>query len=126
VTAAVLGVFECWADPDLFDAPLEFAIRDWARRDVGVRERLDAADTARIDALAALHRRFGAGQREAAVRARVHYHSQIGLYALGVRESHTERLHLVAAYVETFCGVAASDAELRAFARYVRRLHHPR
>jgi AcrR family transcriptional regulator len=122
ITAALLRVFECWADPAVFDVTLEFAIRDWARRDPAVRERLAAADEQRIGALAAMHQRFGFERREALVRARVQYHSQIGLYALGVDETHAERLALLPAYLRVFAGVDASPAELRAFHRTVSRL----
>ena len=87
LNSAILNVFECWADASLFDPQLEFAIRDWARRDEAVRDRLAAADQVRLVALTKLHRRFGASPKEALVRARVQYHSQIGMYALGVDET---------------------------------------
>lgn len=122
ITAALLRVFECWADPAVFDVPLEFAIRDWARRDLAVRARLAAADEQRIGALAAMHRRFGFPRQEALVRARVQYHSQIGLYALGVDETPAERLALLPDYLRVFAGVDASPDELRAFRRYVKHL----
>lgn len=122
ITEALLHVFECWADPELFDASLEFAVRDWARRDDAVRARLTAADTARIAALAKLHRRFGYERREALVRARVQYHSQLGLYAMSERESHAERLRLLPTYVRVFAGVDATPEELKAFEQYVRGL----
>lgn len=120
ITEALLHVFECWADPESFDVPLEFAVRDWARRDDSVRARLAAADEARIAALAKLHRRFGYERKEALVRARVQYHSQIGLYALGLQETHAERLRLLPAYVKVFAGVDATPEELKSFERYVR------
>jgi hypothetical protein len=69
-----------------------------------------------------MHRRFGFERREALVRARVQYHSQIGLYALGIDETHAERLALLPAYLRVFAGVDASPAELRAFRRTVSRL----
>jgi AcrR family transcriptional regulator len=119
ITQAVLHVFECWADPQLFDAPLEFAVREWARRDDAVRDRLAAADAARIAALAAMHVRFGDDRRQALVHARVHFHSQLGLYAMATDEPHAERLRLLPAYVRVFTGVEASPAELRAFERFV-------
>lgn len=122
ITAAMYAVFECWADPSLFDAALEFAVREWARRDDGVRARLRVADTVRLDALTALHRRFGYGRSEAEVRARVQYHSQIGLYALGLAESQDERLRLVTEYVTVFTGVEPSRSETREFARWIRAL----
>lgn len=120
VTAAVLGLFECWADPDLFDHRLEFAVRDWARRDDAVRARLERADLRRIEAISELHRRYGDDDEVAMVRARVQYHSQIGMYALGVDESVDDRLRMVATYVRIFTGVDAKRAELVAFERWVR------
>ena len=120
VTAAVLGLFECWADPDLFDHRLEFAVREWARRDDAVRNRLERADARRIEAIAELHRRYGDVDEVAMVRARVQYHSQIGMYALGVDESVDERLRMAATYVRIFTGVEATRAELVAFERWVR------
>lgn len=122
ITAAVLGVFECWADPELFDPRLEFAVREWARRDPSVMARLVAADDARIDAITRLLRRFGFGATEALVRARVQYHSQIGMYAVGVEPTTDERLKLLPTYVRVFTGVDASPAELTAFRRWVRAL----
>ena len=122
VNEAILGVFECWADPSLFDARLEFAVRDWARRDQAVKDRLAAADARRLAALAALHRRFGCAPREAQVRARVQYHSQIGLFALGVDEPTDQRLELLADYVEVFSGVPPTDQELSLFVAFVRDL----
>jgi AcrR family transcriptional regulator len=124
ITGALLTVCECWADRSLFDVQLEFAVREWARRDDRVRGRLVDADTRRIDALAALHRRFGYDRTEALVRARVQYHSQIGMYALGVDEPSAERLRLLPAYIRVFTGVDASRAELDRFARWVRSAEH--
>lgn len=122
VTAAVLGVFECWADPNLFDHRLEFAVRDWARRDDAVLHRLDDADTRRINAIAALHRRYGDDKTTALVRARIQYHSQIGMYALGTTETTAQRLRLVATYLQIFTGGEGSADELAAFATWVRQL----
>jgi AcrR family transcriptional regulator len=121
VTAAVLGLFECWADPSLFDHRLEFAIREWARRDDSVRQRVELSDELRISAIAALHRRYGDDVTTAMVRARVQYHSQIGMYALGIDEPMSVRLRMVSHYVRIFTGVDASADELAAFTKWVRR-----
>lgn len=122
ITGALLHVFECWADTRLFDVQLEFAVRAWARGDDAVRSRLAAADQRRIEAFVALHRRFGYDRTEALVRSRVQYHSQIGMYALGVDEPTAERLRLLPTYLEVFTGVAPSKAEVTRFARWVRSL----
>jgi len=125
ITGALLCVFECYADRALFDVQLEFAVREWARRDDTVRARLSEADARRIEALTGLHRRFGYDPTEALVRARVQYHSQIGMYALGVDDPSSERLRLLPAYVHVFTGVDATPAELTRFRRWVRSLDGP-
>lgn len=122
ITGALLHVFECWADPRLFDVQLEFAVRAWARGDDTVRSRLVAADQRRIDAFVALHRRFGYDRTEALVRSRVQYHSQIGMHALGIDEPTAERLRLLPSYLEVFTGVTPSTTEVARFARWVRGL----
>jgi AcrR family transcriptional regulator len=33
---AILNVFDCWLDPDLFDSRFEFAVRGWAQRSASV------------------------------------------------------------------------------------------
>jgi AcrR family transcriptional regulator len=121
VTAAVLGLFECWADPALFDHRVEFAVRDWARLDDCVRQRLERADSTRIGAIAELHRRYGDDPVTAEVRARVQYHSQIGMYALGLDEPVEERLRMLPTYLTVFTGATASADELAAFTEWVHR-----
>ncbi len=118
IVEAVLGVFECWVDPSLFDVQLEFAIREWARRDPAVRRELDVADRMRMDALEAMHRRHGASPKEALVRARVHYQSQIGLYALGAVEPMERRNDLLIDYLRVFTGEEPDDGLVRRFRRY--------
>ena len=122
ITGALLHVFECWADPRLFDVQLEFAVRAWARTDDQVRARLAAADGRGIDAFVALHRRFGYDRAESIVRSRVQYHSQIGMYALGVDEPIADRLRMLPTYLRVFTGGQASKDELARFARWVRSL----
>jgi AcrR family transcriptional regulator len=119
ITAAVLGLFECWADPSMFDHRLEFAVREWARRDDSVRERLERSDTQRIEAIAALHHRYGDDETTATVRARVQYHSQIGMYALGVDEPIEDRLRMAPIYVRVFTGSEATDQEISTFTEWV-------
>lgn len=125
ITQAVLNVFECWADVSLFDPKLEFAIREWARRDPDVRGLLDQADSARLDALVRMHHRFGKEEPDATVLARVHYHSQIGFYALGVEESTETRWGRVPAYLRAFTGEEPSEAELAAFRTWIGELPNP-
>lgn len=125
VTAAVLNLFRCWADPSLFDRSLELAVRDWARHDATVRQRLERGDADRIAAIAALHARYEDDELTAQVRARIQFHSQMGLYALGVDEPDDERLRLLPAYVAVFTGRDASAREIAAFTTWVRERAQP-
>lgn len=56
------------------------------------------------------------------MRARVQYHSQLGLYASGVDETTVERLRLVAEYVKVFTGVEPTPGELDRFRTTVRHI----
>lgn len=117
IAQGILNIFDSWADPALFDARLDFAVREWARRFPRARAAVREADQQRVEAIAALFARFGAVPDEAVVRARTLYFMQIGYYALDVRESDEERFALVPHYVEAFSGERATEAELRDFFR---------
>jgi len=120
ITGAVCSFFECFIDPDLFDPGLDFAIREWARRDGGLRARVDAADAARLEALAAMFARYQYDPAEADIRARILYFQQLGYHALDQREPLDSRMARVAGYLEGFTGVApaAKDVDrLAAFAK---------
>lgn len=119
ITQAVLNVFECWSDVNLFDPKLDFAIREWARRDPVVRELLDEADSARLEALVEMHHRFGQSNPDALVLARVHYHSQIGLYALGAEPSMKTRRERLPAYLRAFTGEDPTSQELSDFQAWI-------
>ena len=115
VSEAVLNVFECWADPALFDAKLDFAVREWARRSPDVARAVHEADEERLTALTAMFARFGADAKEAVVRARTLYFMQIGYYALEVQETNLQRNALLRQYVEVFSGEVPEAADLRRF-----------
>lgn len=119
ITEAALKLFECWADERLFNSRLDFAVREWSRRDKQVRQLIDQSDQARIEALRQMFLRHGYAQREATIRARTLYHAQIGYYALGNGESLAERTAWVAEYVYCYTGQQASKAELAAFKAYI-------
>ena len=115
VSQAVLNIFDCWANPDLFDARLDFAMREWARRSVQVRAEVARADAERLAAITALFARYGASPTEAVVRARTLYFMQIGYYALEVKETLADRIVLLGDYVMTFSGEAPSQTDIAAF-----------
>lgn len=115
ISQGVLNIFDCWANPDLFDARLDFAVREWARRSGQVRDEVRRADATRLEAIAGLFTRFGASPTHAIVRARTLYFMQIGYYALDIRESHADRVALLGDYVLALCGEAPQDADIAAF-----------
>jgi AcrR family transcriptional regulator len=118
ITKAILNVFECWVDENLFDPQLDMAIRLWARRSEIVKTVVHQADTARLEAISAMYRRYGYEEEDANIRARVLYFTQIGHYTLEVDESLETRHSHVEAYVRSFSGQDASPEDiedLRAF-----------
>jgi AcrR family transcriptional regulator len=122
ITSACLGVFECWADPALFDETLDRAVREWGRRDPEVGPTVRAADAERVDAVAAMFRRHGYAPTDAAVRARLLYHSQVGYQTVEVREPLETRFGLLPSYLLAMTGVTAADHELAGFEAFVRGL----
>lgn len=120
VTAAVLNIFRCTTNPDLFNTALDFAVRDWARRSADVRARLEASDRRRVAALTDMFMRYGYSPYEAGTRAKVLYFQQIGYDLAGLQEDSELRLGQVAGYLSVFTGVAASRQELEEFEAYCR------
>ena len=101
---AVCNFFLCFVDDNLFDKGLDFAVREWSRRDGAVRQRIDAADRRRLAAVEEMFARFGYAPDEAAMRAKVLYFMQLGYHALEIRETMEERMTQVEGYVFAFTG----------------------
>lgn len=120
IVDAVNGFFRCVVDPEGFNHQLDFAVREWARRDGAVRRVIDRSDTARTEALAAMFARHGYPPAEADIRARVLYYQQIGYYALELNETLEERLSRVEGYLHAFTGVRPRPDQVEAFKRYAR------
>lgn len=120
ITEAVNNFFRCVVAPDGFNHRLDFAVREWARRDDAVRRVIDRSDAARHAALARMFLRHGYCEAEADIRARVLYYQQIGYYALELNESLETRLSRVPGYVEAFTGQTPSQEETDAFCAYAR------
>lgn len=115
ITEAVLNFFRCFVDPARFDRGLDFAVREWSRRDELLRARVDAADAARIEAVTAMFARHGYAAPEADARARILYFMQLGYHALDVREPMETRLSRVAPYLKGFTGVDPNPAAIARF-----------
>ncbi|GEK46267.1 TetR family transcriptional regulator [Bisbaumannia pacifica] len=115
IVEAVLNVFDCWLDPTLFDAQLEFAMRSWALQSAAVTREIDAADEARIEALTRLFVAHGYDGLAANVRGRTIYLTQIGYISMKTRESLAVRMARIPAYVEIFTGQPPTERELKRF-----------
>lgn len=119
ITEAVLRVFRCAVDPLRFDIPMDFAIRDWARKSTTIAGRIIASDNTRIAALTAMFNRHGYPEIESETRARVIYFMQTGYNDAVIKEDMKKRLTLVPHYVRIFSGKDASQDELNDFTSYV-------
>ncbi len=115
INEAACNFFRCFVTPDLFDDGLDFAVRDWARRDAKVRARIDNADQTRLSAVCAMFQRFGYAPDDADARARILYFMQLGYHALDQTEPMRTRLSRVEHYLLGFTGVPPTTADMDAF-----------
>ena len=109
----ILQLFLFWLQSKAFDARYDSAIRDWARKSPRVRGAVHKADQRRVAFIAEMFGAAGYPPREAEVRARVLYYTQIGYYALEIEEPEEVRIPLAAPYYEVFTGRKLSPGALR-------------
>ena len=115
ITEAVLNLFDCWINPELFDSRLDFAIRNWAHNSDKLKRILELTDQERIDAIRAMFARFGYSDEQADVRARTAYYTQVGYISMMIDEPTSERMKRMPAYVENFTGQYPTKSELARF-----------
>ena len=115
ITGAVCNFFRCFVAPDLFDPGLDFAVREWARRDAVVRARIDAADAARLGAVRGMFERHGFDPPEADIRARILYFMQLGYHALDQTETMETRMGRIEGFLRGFTGIDPQADEVEAF-----------
>ena len=115
ISEAILNVFECWVNPELFDSQFEHAVRSWALQSEEVTMEIAAADEARINALSAMFRRFGYETDAADARARTIYLTQIGYISMRTSEDITVRFRRMPQYVSVFTGKSPKRRELDRF-----------
>lgn len=120
ITGAVCNLFRCFLDERLFNYRLDFAVREWARREGEVRRVIDQSDARRHAALARMFERHGFAPDEADARARILYFMQIGYYALDLHEPLDERLSRIDGYVLGFTGQTARPEETAALIAFAR------
>lgn len=118
ITAALCNFFRCFVDERIFDAHLDFAVREWSRRDPSLRARVDAADSARLKAITAMYSSHRYPEAEADIRARILYFMQIGYHALELREDLDLRMSRLPGFLEHFTGRPPSRPEVEAFAAF--------
>lgn len=119
IAQALCNFFRCFVDTRQFDPGLDFAIREWARRNEDVRDAIDAADTARLDAVRAMFDRHDYAPEDADARARILYFMQLGYHALDLREDMETRMSRVSAYVLGFTGISPQNTDIEEFLDYV-------
>lgn len=115
ISEAILNVFECWLNAELFDSQFEFAVRSWALQSDEVAKEVAIVDEQRMSALASMFRRFGYDSQGADARARTIYLTQIGYITMKTNEGLVERFHRIPHYVSIFTGKAPRKRELDRF-----------
>ncbi|EEB83224.1 transcriptional regulator, TetR family [Roseobacter sp. GAI101] len=125
ICEALFHLMDCWLDTALFDAPLDLAIRNWARNDADLQRRVGAADRRRIGAVSGMFTRHGYSPEQAEVRGLTVIYTQIGYISMQVKETVTERHARVQHYVELFAGVQPDAHDVDRFLARQRHLTQP-
>ena len=116
---AMLNVFDCWVNKDLFDSQFEFAVRSWALQSPDIQAEVHEADQARMEALSRMFMRFGYEAGPADVRARTTYLVQIGYISMQSKEDLALRMKRIPEYIAIYTGQTPQQRELdRFFARH--------
>ena len=116
---AMLNVFDCWVNKDLFDSQFEFAVRSWALQSPEIQAEVHEADQARMEALSRMFMRFGYEAGPADVRARTTYLVQIGYISMQSKEDLALRMKRIPEYIAIYTGQTPQQRELdRFFARH--------
>lgn len=114
VLYALGNLYASWVKRDKFDTKLDLAMREWARKSEKVRRALDVNEGARLEAIAAMFRRYDYPFSEADVRARIVYFTQIGYATKDDNESWELRISRGRDYLYCMTGRHPTDAEVQA------------
>ena len=93
--AALFNLIDCWIDETLFDAPLDLAIRNWARNDARLQAVADRSDADRLTVIL----------------------TQTGYFSMHVSEPRSRRARAGCQYAEIFAGEPPTPSEKDAFLR---------
>ncbi|PWL18478.1 TetR family transcriptional regulator [Falsochrobactrum shanghaiense] len=116
---AMLNVFDCWLNRDLFDSKFEFAVRSWALQSEEILTEIMEADRERMEAIKRMFIRFGTPENSADVRARTTYLVQIGYISMQSEEDIPTRMRRIPEYIAIYTGQMPEQRELnRFFARH--------
>ena len=116
---AMLNVFDCWLNNELFDSQFEFAVRSWALQSPDILDEVQQADQTRMEALSRMFMRFGCDETAADVRARTTYLVQIGYISMQSKEDIALRMKRIPEYIAIYTGQVPRQKELdRFFARH--------
>jgi AcrR family transcriptional regulator len=115
ICEALFNLMDCWLNPALFDAPLDLAIRNWARVDADLDLRIREADNRRIKAVMGMFKRHGFSNEQAEVRSLTVIYTQIGYISMQVTENASERLARVQHYTELFASIQPSEYDIEKF-----------
>jgi AcrR family transcriptional regulator len=115
INEAVLNLFDCWINPQLFDARMDFAIRNWAQQTPALKTLMEQNDRQRLTAIGEMFLRFGFTPQQSETRARTAYYTQVGYISMMVEEPMAERLQRIPDYVESLTATYPTDAEIARF-----------
>ncbi|MDV7143459.1 TetR/AcrR family transcriptional regulator [Tropicimonas sp. TH_r6] len=115
ICEAMFNLCDCWLLPELFDARLDLAIRNWARHEPALQGRIETADRRRREAIEGIFLRFGYSEREAEVRALTVLYTQVGYVSMRIEESAEARIARIPEYAAVFTGKQATEAEFERF-----------
>ena len=115
ITEAMLNVFDCWLDENLFDARMDLAIRNWARNNSELQTRLDLADAKRAKALFDMFKKFGYDDAQAQARSMTVIYTQIGYISMEIDENQVERISRMPDYIAVFTGKTPLHSEFERF-----------
>src|SRR5690606_38609852 len=101
---AMLNVFDCWLNKELFDSQFEFSVRSWALQSPEILAEVQKADQARVEALGRMFMRFGYEEGPADVRARTTYLVQIGYISMQSTEDLALRMKRIPDYIAIYTG----------------------
>jgi len=127
ISAAVLNIAHLWIGEGAFDSEFEFAVRSWGLSSRRVLACIQQADADRLALLTEVFLHHGFEKREADIRARTLYQTQIGYISMRLhsQESFDERMTRIVDYAHVFAGQRPTEQEVADFySHYYKKNNH--